>query len=65
MHSDQVRIEIDLARDLIRDQFPQYEDQKIVPLVTAGTVNAIFRIGSKYAARFPLRLMDQPNAPSC
>ena len=59
MHSDQVRIEIDLARNLIRDQFPQYGDQKIVPLVTAGTVNAIFRIGSKYAARFPLRLMDQ------
>ena len=42
MHSDQVHIELDLARDLIRDQFPQFEDEEIVALATAGTVNAIF-----------------------
>lgn len=58
MHSDQVHIELDLARNLIRDQFPQFEDEEIVALATAGTVNAIFRIGSRYAARFPLRSMD-------
>ncbi|MFE0017806.1 aminoglycoside phosphotransferase family protein [Mesorhizobium sp. NPDC059054] len=58
MHSDQVHIETELARDLIRDQFPQFEGETIVAVATAGTVNAIFRIGSRYAARFPLRLMD-------
>lgn len=57
MHDDQVHIELDLARDLIRDQFPQFGDEKITALASAGTVNAIFRIGSRYAARFPLRLM--------
>lgn len=57
MHDDQVHIELDLARDLIRDQFPQFVDEKITALASAGTVNAIFRIGSRYAARFPLRLM--------
>ncbi|WP_054311299.1 phosphotransferase [Mesorhizobium sp. 1M-11] len=58
MHSDQMHIETELARDLIRDQFPQFEGEKIVAVATAGTVNAIFRIGSRYAARFPLRSMD-------
>lgn len=62
MHNDQVQIDIDLARDLILGQFPQYEDEKITPLPAAGTVNAIFRIGSKYTARFPLRLTDAVQA---
>lgn len=58
MHSDQLNIELPLVRQLIRDQFPQFQSEEILALDTAGTVNAIFRIGTRYTARFPLRMMD-------
>lgn len=58
MHSDQMEIELAQVRDLIAGQFPQFRDEKIVALQTAGTVNAIFRIGASHAARFPLRMAD-------
>ncbi|KRB50777.1 aminoglycoside phosphotransferase [Rhizobium sp. Root708] len=58
MHSDQINIDKAHARDLIADQFPQFRGEEIIELATAGTVNAIFRIGDRHAARFPLRLMD-------
>lgn len=58
MHSDQVHIDVDIAREMIFDQFPQYRSEHIEQLDTHGTVNAIFRIGSKAAARFPLRAED-------
>lgn len=55
MHDDQIHIDADIARALICDQFPEFRRERIVPLRTAGTDNAIFRIGSQAAARFPLR----------
>lgn len=55
MHSDQISIKTTHARDLIADQFPQFRGEEIVALDTAGTVNAIFRIGAGHTARFPLR----------
>jgi len=55
MHDDQVDIDIDIARQMIRDQFPQYRHDDVTSVGSSGTVNAIFRIGSKSAARFPLR----------
>ncbi|MHC1548800.1 aminoglycoside phosphotransferase family protein [Phyllobacterium sp. K27] len=58
MHSDQVNIEAAVVRDMIYHQFPQFKGEDIVAMESVGTVNAIFRIGSKYAARFPLRMMD-------
>lgn len=58
MHDDQVNIDIDIARQMIRDQFPQYRQEDIASVGSSGTVNAIFRIGSKSAARFPLRAMN-------
>lgn len=57
MHSDQIDIDAVQVRELIVEQFPQFLGQEIVELRTAGTVNAIFRIGPKHAARFPLRMM--------
>ena len=57
MHDDQVDIDIDIARQMIRDQFPQYRHEDVTSVGSSGTVNAIFRIGSKSAARFPLRAM--------
>jgi aminoglycoside phosphotransferase (APT) family kinase protein len=43
---------------MIHDQFPQFRDQPIEPLRTVGTDNAIFRVGSGAAVRFPLRASD-------
>jgi aminoglycoside phosphotransferase (APT) family kinase protein len=57
MHDDQVHIDADIARELIIDQFPQYRHEPIKQLGATGTLNAIFRIGSGVAARFPLRAM--------
>lgn len=57
MHDNQVHIDGDVARGMIVDQFPEYRHERVERLETAGTVNAIFRIGSGVAARFPLRAM--------
>jgi aminoglycoside phosphotransferase (APT) family kinase protein len=58
MHDDQVHIDADSVRTLIDGQFPEYRDASIERVGTTGTVNAIFRIGTALAARFPLRAMD-------
>ena len=58
MHDDQVHIDVDVVRRLINDQFPEYRDEPIKELGTTGTVNAIFRIGTQVATRFPLRAMN-------
>jgi aminoglycoside phosphotransferase (APT) family kinase protein len=57
MHADQVLIDRNIARGIIIDQFPEYRHERIKQLETIGTVNAIYRIGSDAAARFPLRKM--------
>ncbi len=58
MHDDQIEIKATHARHLIVEQFPQFRGEEIVELETAGTVNAIYRIGAGHTARFPLRMMD-------
>jgi aminoglycoside phosphotransferase (APT) family kinase protein len=58
MHDDQVPIDADIVRGLIIDQFPEYRHEPIEQLGSTGTDNAIFRIGSSVAARFPLRAMN-------
>lgn len=58
MHDDEVEIRVDVARALIDQQFPQFRAEDVVPVAGAGTVNAIFRIGTGHSARFPLRRMD-------
>lgn len=58
MHADQIHIEAAVARALIAEQFPAYRDEQVVQLRGAGTVNAIFRIGTGLAARFGLRPAD-------
>ena len=58
MHNDQVEIDVALVSALIRDQFPQLRNEEIFPLSTAGTTNAIFRIGFLHVARLPLRMTD-------
>ena len=58
MHDDQVHIDADIARQLIDDSFPQYRSEPIEHVDSQGTVNAIYRVGSVAAARFPLRAAD-------
>ncbi|WLA53027.1 aminoglycoside phosphotransferase family protein [Bradyrhizobium elkanii] len=58
MHDDQVHIDADIVRGMIIDQFPEYRHEPTEQLGTTGTVNAIFRIGSGVAARFPLRARE-------
>jgi aminoglycoside phosphotransferase (APT) family kinase protein len=58
MHSDQVQIDATIARAAISSQFPEYSCTPVEQVGTVGTVNAIFRIGTSVAARFPLRMMD-------
>ena len=58
LHGNQVKIDIELASALVREQFPCFANEEILPLHSAGTNNAVFRIGAGHAARFPLKLMD-------
>ncbi|MGH8889710.1 MAG: phosphotransferase [Acidothermaceae bacterium] len=60
MHEDELEIGVDLVRRLIDEQFPQWSALPVRAAATAGTVNAIFRMGDLLAARFPLRAAD-PN----
>ncbi len=62
MHDDQLDIDDGAVRRLIGEQFPQWADEPVVRLPGSGTVNAIFRIGSRYAARFPLNDRDPVDA---
>lgn len=55
MHDDQLEISADTVRTVVDDQFPEWRDLPIAPLRSQGTVNAIFRLGDLYTARFPLR----------
>lgn len=58
MHDDQVPIDLERARALVEDQFPQWSGEAVTRVPSDGTVNAIFRIGSGLAARFQLRAAD-------
>lgn len=58
MHADQLHIDEQLARQLIAEQFPRWHRESVRHIVADGTVNAIFRIGDDFAARFPLNSAD-------
>jgi aminoglycoside phosphotransferase (APT) family kinase protein len=55
MHDDELTVALDVATGLIADQFPQFRALPVERVSSTGTVNAIFRIGSDLAARFPIR----------
>jgi aminoglycoside phosphotransferase (APT) family kinase protein len=60
MHENQLQITVDSVRLLIDTQFPEWRGLPITELRTQGTVNAIFRLGDRFTARFPL----QPDDPA-
>src|ERR1700761_5391245 len=58
MHADELPIDAAVVRDLIDVQFPQWRGVPVRRVASSGTVNAIFRLGDRLAARFPLRGAD-------
>lgn len=58
MHADEVPISLAQVVTLIADQLPDLRGEAISPVTSGGTVNAVFRVGDRVAARFPLRGED-------
>ncbi|MGI9007798.1 MAG: aminoglycoside phosphotransferase family protein [Streptosporangiaceae bacterium] len=58
MHDDQLVIGARTVRELVRRQFPAWPERPVTPVGSSGTVHAIFRLGGRLAARFPLRPGD-------
>ncbi|QBD83350.1 aminoglycoside phosphotransferase family protein [Ktedonosporobacter rubrisoli] len=53
MHSDEVDIDSSLVGRLLAAQFPQWAHLPIKPVLSAGTDNAIYRLGADMAVRLP------------
>jgi aminoglycoside phosphotransferase (APT) family kinase protein len=54
MHSNQLVVTVDIVSRLVAEQFPAWANLSIRAVASHGTVNALFRIGDRLAARFPL-----------
>jgi aminoglycoside phosphotransferase (APT) family kinase protein len=55
MHPDQLTITTETVHLLVEAQFPAWRGLPVRAVPGAGTVNAIFRLGTDLVARFPLR----------
>ena len=53
MHADEVDTDASLVGRLVAAQFPQWADLLIEPVHSAGTDNAIYRLGEDMAVRLP------------
>lgn len=53
LHADEIDIDSTVVRRLLTAQFPAWATLAIEPVRSAGTDNAIFRIGDDMAARLP------------
>lgn len=58
MHPDQLTITVETVRALVDGQFPDWRGLEIERVASDGTVNALFRIGQRLCARFPLEPGD-------
>lgn len=58
MHPDQLAVSTVTVRGLVDEQFPDWRGLPVSAFPSQGTVNALFRIGEDYLARFPLRPAD-------
>lgn len=53
MHADEVDTNAELVRRLLRSQHPQWADLPIERVNSAGTDNALYRLGDELAVRLP------------
>lgn len=53
MHKNEVYTSAELVRRLLASQFPKWAKLPITPVASAGTDNAIYRLGDKMAVRLP------------
>ncbi|MEW2117526.1 aminoglycoside phosphotransferase family protein [Streptomyces sp. NPDC005474] len=53
MHADEVEIDAPLVRNLIARQFPEWAELPVERLASAGTENAMFRLGGDLVVRLP------------
>jgi aminoglycoside phosphotransferase (APT) family kinase protein len=53
MHADEWDVDADLVRRLLVTQFPQWSDLSLEPVVSAGTDNALYRLGDDMVVRLP------------
>jgi aminoglycoside phosphotransferase (APT) family kinase protein len=58
MHADEVDTDESLVHRLLAAQFPEWANLPIERVPSAGTVNAIYRLGSDMVVRLPRRLSD-------
>jgi aminoglycoside phosphotransferase (APT) family kinase protein len=54
MHAGQLDVTAAMVRRLVAEQFPAWAALPVAPVASGGTVNAIFRLGDRLAARLPL-----------
>lgn len=55
MHPDALPIDCDLVQALLAEQFPAWADRPVEPVPSAGTDNALFRLGDELVVRMPYR----------
>ncbi len=53
MHADEITVDADLVRTLLRSQFPALAERTLVALEPWGTDNAIWRLGEDLVVRLP------------
>src|SRR5262249_21203517 len=53
MHVDEVDTSVDLVARLLAGQFPQWASLPLVPVPSAGTDNALYRLGADMVVRLP------------
>jgi len=55
MHADELDVEVGLVRRLLAEQFPEWADLPLEPVLPLGTDNANFRLGDELLVRLPRR----------
>jgi aminoglycoside phosphotransferase (APT) family kinase protein len=55
MHEDELELDEALVRRLLAEQFPEWGELPLQRIEPSGTVNAIFRLGSRLSVRLPRR----------
>jgi aminoglycoside phosphotransferase (APT) family kinase protein len=62
MHAGQLTVTPEIVQRLLAEQFPRWRDLPVTRVGTHGTVNAVFRVGERFAARFLLEPRDVESA---